>query len=151
ILTPHPGEMARLLAAGKKAAHPSFAKWAAGGISRGIERERITISSSFSKESGAYLVLKGAPTVIAEPESRIFINTTGNPGMATAGSGDVLTGIIASLLGQGMTSLNASVLGVFLHGLAGDIGAEKKVMQSVIASDIMEMIPDAFFRLARHI
>jgi NAD(P)H-hydrate epimerase len=131
ILTPHPGEMARLLSAGK-----DF-----------LQQDRMNIATSFSKETGACLVLKGAPTVIAEPEGRVFINTTGNPGMATAGSGDVLTGIIASMLGQGLTSLNSSVLGVFLHGLAGDIAAEKKGMHSLIASDIIKMMQDAFFRL----
>jgi len=71
--------------------------------------------------------------------------------MATAGSVDVLTGIIASMLSQGLTALNASILGVFLHGLAGDIAAEKKGMHSLIASDIMEVMPDAFFRLAKYI
>ncbi len=151
ILTPHPGEMARLLMAGKKAVQPSFARWAAGGISREIERDRINIASSFSKETGVCLVLKGAPTVVSGPEGRLFINTSGNPGMATAGSGDVLTGILASLLGQGLTSLSASILGVFLHGLAGDIAAGKKVMHSIIASDIMKMIPDAYCRLTKYI
>ncbi|RPI34871.1 MAG: NAD(P)H-hydrate dehydratase [Nitrospiraceae bacterium] len=135
ILTPHPGEMSRLLSAGK-----NF-----------LQQDRMNIASLFSKETGTCLVLKGAPTVIAEPEGRVFINTTGNPGMATAGSGDVLTGIIASMLGQGLTALTASVLGVFLHGLAGDIAAEKKGMHSLIASDIMKVMPDAFFRLAKYI
>ena len=151
ILTPHPGEMARLLAEREKTYQTSFAKSATGGNSRKIERDRINIASSFSKETGVCLVLKGAPTVISVPEGRIFINTTGNPGMATAGSGDVLTGILASLLGQGLASLSASILGVFLHGLAGDIAAEKKVMHSIIASDIMKMIPDAYRRLLKYI
>jgi NAD(P)H-hydrate epimerase len=149
ILTPHPGEMSRLLAEREKTYQISFAKSATGGISREIERDRINIASSFSKETGVCLVLKGAPTVISGPEGRTFINTTGNPGMATAGSGDVLTGILASLLGQGLTSLSASSLGVFLHGLAGDIAAEKKVMHSIIASDITEMLPEAFSRLTK--
>jgi hydroxyethylthiazole kinase-like uncharacterized protein yjeF len=149
ILTPHPGEMARLLSAGKKFLQPAFVKEVTRGISLETEGDRMNIAASFSKETGTCLVLKGAPTVVAEPEGRVFINTTGNAGMATAGSGDVLTGIIASLLGQGLTSLNSSVLGVFLHGLSGDIAAANKGMHSLIASDIMKMMPEAFSRLTK--
>jgi NAD(P)H-hydrate epimerase len=128
VLTPHPGEMARLL------------KNSAGDI----EKNRVETAISFAKDTGSYLVLKGAPAIVASPEGRAFINTTGNPGMATAGSGDVLTGIISSLLGQGLNPLNASTLGVYLHGRAGDMAAEDKGEHCLIASDIIAFLPDAF-------
>jgi NAD(P)H-hydrate epimerase len=128
ILTPHPGEMARLI-------HQSKVT------------DRIGISLSFAGEACIYLVLKGVPTVAAVPEGNIFINTTGNPGMATAGAGDVLTGIIASLLGQGLNPAHASMLGVFMHGMAGDKASEKTGEYSLIASDIINALPDAFMEL----
>jgi len=140
ILTPHPGEMARLMreAGGDAGDKNSAAE---------IERNRMHIALSFTKETGTYLVLKGAPTVIAEPDGSVFINTTGNPGMAKAGAGDVLTGIVAALLGQGLNPIGASVLGTYLHGLSGDIAASEKGMRSVIATDIIENIPAAFLSL----
>lgn len=134
ILTPHPGEMARLT----------------GGSVADIEKNRIDPAVSFSKKTGAYLVLKGAPTIIATPEGRAYINTTGNPGMATAGSGDVLTGMITALLGQGLNPEEASVLGVYLHGLAGDLAAAKSGEHSLTASDIIFFIPSAFTSLNKH-
>ncbi len=138
ILTPHPGEMKRLLSqkpridmeTGKP---PEFS-----------QNDRITTAMKFAQETETYLVLKGVPTVIAVPGKKAFINITGNPGMATAGSGDVLTGIIASLIGQGLNPLEASLLGVYIHGSAGDIAAAKKGAHSLIASDITESLPDAF-------
>ncbi|MBF0328985.1 MAG: NAD(P)H-hydrate dehydratase [Nitrospirae bacterium] len=133
ILTPHPGEMARLTESSVAA----------------IEKNRIDVAVSFSKKTGSYIVLKGVPTVVATPEGRAYINTTGNAGMATAGSGDVLTGIIAALLGQTMNPEDASVLGVFLHGLAGDLAADKLGEHSLIASDIISFIPDAFISLSK--
>lgn len=134
ILTPHPGEMTRLL--GQKSE-----------VGSQIEKDRINIARSFSKETGTYLVLKGAPTVVAEPEGRVFINSTGNPGMATAGTGDVLTGMISSFLAQGLNPLNAGILGVYMHGLAGDIAAEEKGFHSLIASDLIYALPAAFKKL----
>ncbi len=109
---------------------------------------RFGVALSFAVDACIYLVLKGVPTVAAVPEGNIFINTTGNPGMATAGAGDVLTGIIASLLGQGMNPADASVLGVFIHGMAGDKAAEKTGEYSLIASDIINALPDAFMELS---
>jgi hydroxyethylthiazole kinase-like uncharacterized protein yjeF len=133
VLTPHPGEMARLLKEGDEE----------NGPKRGIEFDRITTAVSFSRETGACLVLKGVPTVIAEA-GHAFINTTGNPGMATAGAGDVLTGMIAGLIGQGLNPLDASVLGTYLHGLSGDIAADKRGMYSLVAGDIIDSLPEAF-------
>ncbi len=140
VFTPHVGEMARLL---RQDDSDEPAKRAA------IEMDRISVSLSFSKKTGTYLVLKGAPTVIAEPEGRVIINTTGNPGMSTAGSGDVLTGIIAAFLGQLSSPLDASILGTYLHGLAGDIAASEKGMYSMIATDIIAQLPGAFKALKR--
>jgi hydroxyethylthiazole kinase-like uncharacterized protein yjeF len=144
ILTPHAGEMARLLAslAGKSLKEQDNRE-----LRSEIERNRIGLTRTASMETGAYYILKGAPTIVADPEGRIFINTTGNPGMATAGSGDVLTGMLAGLLGQGMNPLDACRLAVFLHGLAGDAAAEIQGMHSLIASDIIESIPRAFLSL----
>jgi hydroxyethylthiazole kinase-like uncharacterized protein yjeF len=135
IITPHPGEMARLISR------------EGVGIPE-IERNRLGTSQSYAKEAGIYVVLKGVPTITASPEGFAFINTSGNPGMATAGSGDVLTGIIASLAGQGAAPLHAAALGVFLHGLAGDEAAGMQGEYSMIASDIIAALPGAFRRLA---
>jgi hydroxyethylthiazole kinase-like uncharacterized protein yjeF len=131
VLTPHPGEFSRL--SGK-------------GVGD-IERDRIEAAVSFSKKSGTVLVLKGVPTVVAEPGGRAFVNPTGNPGMAKAGVGDVLTGMTAALMAQGLTPLDASLLGVYLHGLAGDISASEKGEHSLISSDIIEAIPEAYHAL----
>ncbi|MCL5023364.1 MAG: NAD(P)H-hydrate dehydratase [Nitrospirae bacterium] len=130
ILTPHPGEMARLLQGRKDVP--------------GIERDRIDTAVKFSKETGTYLILKGVPTVIAEPSGRAFLNSTGNPGMATAGAGDVLTGIIGALLAQGLNPLDAAKLGPYLHGLAGDLAAGETGTASLVASDLISALPAAF-------
>jgi NAD(P)H-hydrate epimerase len=146
ILTPHSGEMARLLQKeASKDKDISDADW--NCLRKIIERNRVAAAASFSKETETYLVLKGAPTIISEPEGSIFINTTGNPGMATAGSGDVLTGMIAAFLAQGLNPSDASKLGVYLHGLAGDIAASEKGMHSLIATDIIGKVPEAFMSL----
>jgi NAD(P)H-hydrate epimerase len=148
VLTPHAGEMARLLRTG-----PVTSDREGGDVHslrKMIEENRIDVSRSYAKETGAYLVLKGAPAVIADPEGKVFINTTGNPGMATAGAGDVLTGMIAAFLGQGLNPLDASRAAVYLHGLAGDGAAETKGMHSLIASDIIAMLPQAFLSLVKH-
>ncbi len=129
ILTPHPGEFDRM----------------AGESSTGYDRHLKQIS--FSREYGVYVVLKGAFTSVTTPEGECYFNSTGNPGMATAGSGDVLTGIIVSLLGQCYSPLAASQLGVYIHGLAGDIAAYKLSQQSIIAGDITDNIGVAFKKL----
>lgn len=132
ILTPHPGEMDRLLGSGVR------------GKGEGVEEDRISIASSFAKRTGTYLVLKGAPTVTAAPDGRVFINSSGNPGMATAGTGDVLTGMISAFAAQRLSPLDAALLGVYMHGQAGDAAAGKKGEYSLIASDIIKEIPGIF-------
>lgn len=130
ILTPHPGEMARLT-----------------GLSVSeIELDRIGIAQEFAREHEVTLVLKGVPTVIALRTGEVWINSTGNPGMATGGTGDVLTGLIAGLMAQGVPVSEAAVLGVYLHGLAGDISAEMSGMHGLIAGDILKAIPEAIER-----
>lgn len=141
ILTPHAGEMARLLK-GRETGGPEESSRRAE-----IKTDIINTAKSFSMETGAYLVLKGAPTVFSEPDGKVFINTTGNQGMATAGAGDVLTGIIAAFLGQCLNPIDSSLLGIYIHGLAGDMAASEKGMHSLIASDIIGMLPNAFSAL----
>lgn len=122
ILTPHPGEMARLC--GKTVAE--------------IEADRVEISRKFATEYGCVLVLKGANTIVASPNGEIYFNPTGNPGMATAGSGDVLAGITVSLLAQGFDPLVAAKSAVYIHGSAGDRAAAKRSEHAILASDIIE-------------
>ena len=127
ILTPHPGEMARLI--DKEISE--------------IQSNRIKISRSFAQEYNTYLILKGAATVVALPDGDIYINQTGNQGMATAGSGDVLTGIVCSLLGQGLSPRSAVILAPYIHGLAGDLAVENIGFSGLIAGDIIQHIPEA--------
>lgn len=147
ILTPHAGEMARLLTsdAAKLSGRQDDTE-----LRTAVEAGRISISRSYAREAKVYLVLKGAPTIIADPEGRIRINTTGNPGMATAGTGDVLIGMISGFLGQGLNPVDASCLAVYIHGFAGDIASKTKGMHSLIASDIIDSIPEAFLCLSPH-
>jgi len=127
-LTPHPGEMNRLWKGLFRDSPPQDRQQQALGLAR---------------ETKAVVALKGAGTVVTDGE-RLYINKTGNSGMATAGSGDVLTGVIAALAGQGLDNFDAAVLGVYIHGLAGDIAAEKLGQTSLIATDIIEALPIAF-------
>ncbi len=127
VLTPHLGEMARLT-----------------NISiRSLATDLINTAEEFAQKHGINLVLKGAPTITSDPNGNIWINSTGNPGMATAGMGDVLTGIIAGLMAQNMSSETAATLGVYLHGLAGDIAAESIGMHGLIAGDVLRSVPQA--------
>jgi NAD(P)H-hydrate epimerase len=128
ILTPHPGEMKRLWDSLLRDAEPA---------------DRAEQAIAMAKRTGCSVVLKGAGTVVTDGE-KIYTNTTGNPGMATAGSGDVLTGIIAGLAGQGLNNFDAAVLGVYVHGLAGDIAAEQAGQVSMIATDIIDSLGKAF-------
>ena len=109
-----------------------------------IRSDRITASIALSKKLNCIVVLKGARTVIAEPGGEVRINLTGNPGMASAGSGDVLTGVISGLITQGYSPFDAAQLGVFLHGLAGDLACAEMGEMSLIASDLMDYLPKAF-------
>ncbi|MBI5048948.1 MAG: NAD(P)H-hydrate dehydratase [Deltaproteobacteria bacterium] len=125
IITPHPGEMARLVDV----------------TAKDVQADRLGIASRFAKENNVIVVLKGARTVIAEPSGMIYINPTGNPGMATAGTGDVLSGMIGGLIAQGYDPLDASNIAVYMHGLAGDEVAKKKGQVGMIASDILDILP----------
>lgn len=109
--------------------------------------ERLTWQRNFSIKHKIIVVFKGAYTTISLPDGNLFFNSTGNPGMATAGSGDVLTGIITSLLAQGYQSRAAALLGVYLHGLSGDLAAHDIGMESLIAGDIIDYLPDAFKKI----
>ena len=131
ILTPHPGEMSRLL----------------GTSIPDVEAMRISVAQEFARTYGVYLVLKGARTIIASPDGPVAINGSGNPGMATGGMGDVLTGIIVSLLGQGYSAWDASRLGVFIHGYAADLVAMEKGEIGINATDVQEKLPYAYTAL----
>jgi len=131
ILTPHPGEMARLL-------NKSNAE---------VQAQRLDVARSFATQHRCYVVLKGAHTVIAAPDGRAWINTTGNPGMASGGMGDVLTGILGGLLAQGYPPAEACILGVFLHGYAGDLAAQEKGEAGIIARDLIERLPTGLHTL----
>jgi NAD(P)H-hydrate epimerase len=108
-----------------------------------VQEDRIGVAKKFAVEHGCIVVLKGAGTVTATPEGEVYLNISGNPGMATAGTGDVLCGMIGSFLGQGLDSLEAAIAAVWLHGAAGDAAAEKKGEAGLIATDIIEMLPEA--------
>ena len=133
VLTPHPGEFSRL-----------------SGLSiPEIEARRTEVAREFAARYGVVLLLKGPRTVITDG-SDVAINTTGNSGMATGGSGDVLTGLIAALLGQGLSPFDAARTGAYLHGLAGDIAAAELSEPGLIASDLPKYLPRAWMRaLAR--
>jgi hydroxyethylthiazole kinase-like uncharacterized protein yjeF len=135
VLTPHPGEMARLL----------------GVTVAAVQGDRIGVARRFATERDAYVVLKGARTVLAAPDGRVLINPTGGPGMATGGSGDILAGLIGGLLAQFAGIDPALVIGgaVYLHGLAGDLAAQDLGEQAMLATDILEFLPQAVRRV-RH-
>jgi NAD(P)H-hydrate epimerase len=126
ILTPHPKEFERLF--GKSA----------------NDFDRLRLAAEKSKEYKVFIILKGNFTFVSSPDGKGFFNSTGNAGMATAGSGDVLTGIITGFLAQGYSSLQACILGVYLHGLAGDIAANSLSMEAMIAGDISNSLGAAF-------
>jgi ADP-dependent NAD(P)H-hydrate dehydratase / NAD(P)H-hydrate epimerase len=127
VLTPHPGEMSRLM----------------GITTQEVQDDRIGVAKSCAATYNSIVVLKGNRTVIATPEGEVYLNATGNPGMASGGTGDVLTGIIGGLIAQGFLPLEAAKWGVFLHGLAGDMAAKEIGEIPLIASDIIDYLPDA--------
>ncbi len=132
VITPHLGEMAQLL-----------------GITREkLEADKIGIARDFAMKNNTVVILKGAPTIFASPDGTVFLNATGNPGMATAGSGDVLAGIISGAIAQKPHEvLEAVMFAVYVHGLAGDIAAEKITEQAMIATDIIRALPKALKKL----
>jgi NAD(P)H-hydrate epimerase len=128
VLTPHPGEMGRLV----------------GKSAKEVQSNRWEIARGFSQEYGVITVLKGAGTVVADKSGKLWVNSTGNPGMAKGGMGDALTGIIVALLAQGMAPLDAARGGVFLHGCAGDIARDRHGEASMLAGDLILSLGAAF-------
>lgn len=133
VLTPHPGEMSRLAALSTS----------------DIQAQRLEVARQFATRHGCYLVLKGARSVIAAPDGRAWINPTGNPGMASGGMGDVLSGIIGGLLAQGYTPDDACCLGVFLHGAAADTFAYQHGQAGLLARDVIDNLPDTLHALSQ--
>ena len=130
VLTPHPGEMSRLV----------------GCSTVKVQEDRLGTAVEFAKDYGVVLVLKGYRTVVAAPDGRLFLNSTGGPYMASGGMGDVLTGMIAGLAAQGLSCLDAARLGVFAHGLAADLTAADQGQIGLLASDILERLPGLWGR-----
>lgn len=137
VITPHPGEMARLLETS----------------TQDVQSNRIGVAESFARQFGVVVVLKGHGTVIADPSGRVAINTTGNPAMASGGMGDVLTGLISALIGQGLDPFEASCVGVFVHGLAADRVVQKRGWGSrgLAATDLLEEIPAVLKELEQEV
>jgi NAD(P)H-hydrate epimerase len=131
ILTPHPKEFERLVGGWKN------------------DFERLEKQRMLAAQLKLIIVLKGAYSSIAAPDGRVYFNSTGNPGMATGGSGDVLTGILTGLMAQHYDPLQAAQLGVFIHGLSGDLAVPEMGINSLIASDIIDFLPSAFLRLRK--
>jgi NAD(P)H-hydrate epimerase len=127
VVTPHPGEMARLL----------------GSEAGEVQRRRLGAARELAAQSGAVVVLKGYRTIVADSGGRAAVNPTGNPGMATGGTGDVLSGIIGALLARGRDSWIAATAGVYVHGLAGDLAAGRLGEESLLAGDVIDALPDA--------
>jgi len=127
ILTPHPGEMGRLARLSPD----------------DVQQDRHRVATEFARKHNVIVVLKGHATLVADYEGSVYVNDTGNPGMASGGCGDVLTGMIAGLLGQRLSRVDAARLGVYLHGLAGDLAASERGEIGLIASDLVDRIPQA--------
>jgi len=133
VLTPHLGELSRLT----------------GVAAADLEARRIDAAREWAQRWRVVLLVKGAPTAVASPDGRVTVNPTGNPGMATAGMGDVLTGTIAGLMAQGVAAYEAACLGAYVHGLAGDVAAGVKGQHGLLAGDVLESLPDAMLGLSR--
>ena len=133
ILTPHPGEMARLL--GTDVPH--------------VLKDRLGLARTFAKEHGVTLVLKGASTIVAHHDGKVRVNPTGNPGLGTAGTGDVLSGVIGALLAEGLEPMQAASAGVFVHGLAGDLAAARVGERGLNASDLFDALGRVWARWKR--
>jgi ADP-dependent NAD(P)H-hydrate dehydratase / NAD(P)H-hydrate epimerase len=131
VITPHPGEMARL----------------AGCSTADVQKDRLNIARTFAREHQLTVVLKGDRTLIAEPGGEVWVNTTGNPGMATGGTGDILTGMVAGFVAQNPNRvLEAVCAAVHLHGLAGDVACESIGEHSLVATDLLAGLPEAIRR-----
>ena len=128
VITPHPGEMAHLC----------------GMSTARVQGDRMDIAATFARAHGVVVVLKGAHTVVASPEGELFVNTTGNAGMATGGSGDVLAGMLGAMLAGGADALAAACLCVYAHGLAGDVAARRVGETELIAQDLIDALPDVW-------
>ena len=133
VITPHPGEAARLL----------------GTTAAAVQADRLGSSRSLADATGAIVLLKGNRTIVAEPGGAAAFNSTGNPGMATAGMGDVLTGVVGAFLARGMTARDAARLGAYVHGAAGDRAAAIRGHEGMIASDVVEALPEALLELGK--
>jgi NAD(P)H-hydrate epimerase len=132
VITPHPGEMARLTESTIAA----------------VQRDRINVARTFAREHELIVVLKGHRTLIAQPDGTVWVNTTGNPGMATGGTGDILTGMVAGLIAQNPQHIvEAVIAAVHLHGLAGDVARESMGEHSLVATDLVKALPEAFRRV----
>ncbi|MFC1654919.1 NAD(P)H-hydrate dehydratase, partial [Myxococcota bacterium] len=130
ILTPHPGEMARLL----------------GSTVAEVQKDRLATARRAANKYGCVVVLKGAGTVVADRDGSAYVVPTGNPGMASGGTGDVLTGIIGSLLSQGKDACEAACVGAYVHGQAGDLAMETKGEHGLAAGDMIEALPSVLAR-----
>jgi NAD(P)H-hydrate epimerase len=128
VLTPHPGEMSRL----------------AGTSTAEVQKNRISTAQTYSQKTASIVVLKGARTVIALPDGRVWINPTGSPSMAKAGTGDILTGMVAGMIGQNPHDVEQAVIAaVYLHGLAGELGAKHYTDRCLLATEILDFLPEA--------
>ena len=134
ILTPHPGELSRL----------------AGMKPDEINADRVEVPRELARKWNVVLVLKGAPTVVAEPSGKVYLNSTGNSGLGSGGTGDVLTGLMAGILAQGVKPVDAAIAAVFLHGLAADIAARELTEYCLCASDLIRFLPEAFKSVIKH-
>jgi NAD(P)H-hydrate epimerase len=130
-LTPHPGEMARMLGVGVS----------------DVQRDRIATVRRFATTHAVVVVLKGASSVVGLPDGTVLLNSTGNPGMASGGTGDVLSGVLGAFLARGLAAEIALPAAVYLHGLAGDVAAERVGQESLVAGDVIEALPEAFRRV----
>jgi hydroxyethylthiazole kinase-like uncharacterized protein yjeF len=134
VITPHPGEMARL----------------AGCTTAEVQKDRLGVARKFAREHDVIVVLKGHRTLVVQPDGEAWVNTTGNPGMSTGGTGDILTGIVAGMLAQNLNDpLHAVLAAVHLHGLAGDLMLESVGEHSMVATDLLRGLPEAFWSVQR--
>ncbi len=147
VITPHPGELAGLMGLKSSAAVQADRQKTAKEFIEDVYRDEGENKDNSTRKRETVLVLKGHKTIVIN-KNNLYINNTGNPGMASGGSGDVLSGIIGALIAQGYAAFEAAQLGVYIHGLAGDIAAKKRGEISMIATDIIECLPEAFLQFS---